>query len=176
MNWSNDELRGFIMDTVPEIANDDVRLDAYEDLLRHSTREFKYETFKRMKKFVHLAILRSEGERHTSIGLVDRPQGLFDYFCNTVRDIDFYDVFYWTKDILDYEGTGELGRWYMKEIFCNIAVNVKIYLDKVGAQGDDPVLVDGISKWTSWKEPRGECAQVAATVLVVREFGDILRV
>lgn len=47
--FSNDKVRTFIYNTLPEMRQDHVKSDMYERLLRSTTRQWKYESLKRMK-------------------------------------------------------------------------------------------------------------------------------
>lgn len=141
----NDKVRTFIHRTMPELKDDVVRNDAYERFLRGTTREWKYESLKRMKvslscislkqvnlpliwrkdplpKLIHICIQNFVANeirnQKTAPGLglacTDEYRHLHEYFYSTFDEDNFYQVLYWLKNVIELEGSSELGKWYAK--------------------------------------------------------------
>ncbi|KZZ88540.1 hypothetical protein AAP_04863 [Ascosphaera apis ARSEF 7405] len=144
--FSNDKVRTFIHRTMPELKDDVVRNDAYERFLRGTTREWKYESLKRMKNFVANEIRNQKTAPGLGLACTDEYRHLHEYFYSTFDEDNFYQVLYWLKNVIELEGSSELGKWYAKEIFSNLAVKCKIYLSKV-ERGD----ADAASYWEEVK-------------------------
>ncbi|KZZ97145.1 hypothetical protein AAP_00788 [Ascosphaera apis ARSEF 7405] len=144
--FSNDKIRAFIHRTFPDTKEDYETGDSYERALRGATREWKYETLKRMKNFVAREMRNQETAPGLGLACIDAYDHLHRYFTSTFDEDNFYEVFYWLKGVMDLERSSELGRWYAKEIFSNLATKCKIYLSKV-ERGDK----DATSYWDEIK-------------------------
>ncbi|KAJ5139276.1 uncharacterized protein N7515_004124 [Penicillium bovifimosum] len=57
------------------------------------------------------------------------PARLFRYFCSIFDVSKFNYVFSWAAAKVDYSRSTARGQWYMKQVWANVAVQVKLYLD-----------------------------------------------
>ncbi|EGD94834.1 hypothetical protein TESG_02336 [Trichophyton tonsurans CBS 112818] len=52
--------------------------------------------------------------------------------CKTLFTAEkFFIVFYWAAPIVDYDKSSEKGKWYLRNVYANLAAEVKLYLDLV---------------------------------------------
>ncbi|KAN0080675.1 hypothetical protein V8E54_003879 [Elaphomyces granulatus] len=64
-----------------------------------------------------------------SIASITAQKDVTTHFLQTFRPEKSFTVFYWMKKTFDYEGASPLGKYYMSNIFANLAGYVKLYLD-----------------------------------------------
>ncbi|KAJ5550135.1 hypothetical protein N7461_004833 [Penicillium sp. DV-2018c] len=63
------------------------------------------------------------------------PVALNAYFRDNFKPQVFVDVFYWIQRLLDWDKTSPIGKTFIKNIWCNLAVQVKLNWD-IGQTGD----------------------------------------
>ncbi|KZZ92220.1 hypothetical protein AAP_02875 [Ascosphaera apis ARSEF 7405] len=131
LHFNTNEIRECVEKAVPEIANDQFRMDSYDvDSAKYLT-GCKSETHSRMKSYVKMQYRLSKNRKGADIEFVDRSDVLFKLFDDCFDVEDFNYVFYWVKTIVDYERCSTIGKWFLRNVFVNLAVVTKLYLDKV---------------------------------------------
>ncbi|KAI5299924.1 hypothetical protein KEM56_002879 [Ascosphaera pollenicola] len=124
-NFNLINIRDYIKEVTPEVAEDPIRMDFYEtDTAKYFT-NCKSETHTRMKRY--LQILRST----SNILFVNRPDALYQLFEDAFLPEDLFQVFYWLKDVVDFTRSTETSQWFLKNVFINIAVKTELYLDLI---------------------------------------------
>ncbi|KAH0538956.1 hypothetical protein FGG08_004471 [Glutinoglossum americanum] len=60
---------------------------------------------------------------------------LYDYFMNSFNQKNFLKVFFFTLPFLDVDGSSPLGKYYLQNIYANLAIRCKLHHDIVVAKG-----------------------------------------
>ncbi|KAJ5129537.1 uncharacterized protein N7515_005576 [Penicillium bovifimosum] len=68
------------------------------------------------------------------------PTKPYRHFESNFTPDKFEEVFYWAKPILDYDKSSDFGKWYVRSIYANIAVQVKLCHDHKEANDDKEYL------------------------------------
>ncbi|KAI5307004.1 hypothetical protein KEM56_005677 [Ascosphaera pollenicola] len=98
------------------------------DRVRQNFRSFKHKTLQNLKK--HVADLCEEhSDDPNGIARMSDPVQLHNYFVNNFTAESFLSVFSFVDGYLDVDNSSELGKYYMREVYANIATKMKLYND-----------------------------------------------
>ncbi|KAJ5118163.1 uncharacterized protein N7515_010386 [Penicillium bovifimosum] len=88
------------------------------------TRGWKSTTMKRFKAYIEDVVT----EDIVLKNMTD-PGALHSYFRHNFNPRDFADVFYWIQRLLDWDKTSPLGKNFIKDIWSNLAVQLRLHWD-----------------------------------------------
>ncbi|MCJ1367489.1 hypothetical protein MMC16_006622 [Acarospora aff. strigata] len=127
-------------DIIKEVYGEDVDPNGQdynfaENLIKDQTRSYKLMVIKKMLEHVRAV---KDNERTTPGGVTQQTDSavLHEYFLSVFTKETFLQVFYFMDGYLDFDGCSNLGKYYMKNIYANFAVQCKLHDDLV--ERNDP--------------------------------------
>ncbi|KAL9023601.1 MAG: hypothetical protein Q9180_008171 [Flavoplaca navasiana] len=92
-----------------------------------NTRSYKSRTVKHMKE--HVREIFNCDEHRNKKTLYTTRELLTDFFESVFSSGNYFAVFRHIDGYVEYEGSTELGKFYMRSVYCNLAIEVKLYQD-----------------------------------------------
>ncbi|KAN0084814.1 hypothetical protein V8E54_001281 [Elaphomyces granulatus] len=118
------------------------------------TKNWKSKSIQIMEKLVAEELDLASQNPGVSIASITAQRDVTAHFLQTFRPDKFFTVFYWIKKTIDYEGASPLGKYYMSNIFANLAGYVKLYLDSKSDDNRQMTKETILDFWIGWLKQR----------------------
>ncbi|RDW60355.1 uncharacterized protein DSM5745_10813 [Aspergillus mulundensis] len=102
---------------------------------RDACRNWKSRTLKRMLNHVRSMKIKTRAEQ-PAVSYLDLTgnspqvkQKLVDHFFKAFSAPVFFQIWYWLRDLIDYDKSSEYGQFFIKYIYAHLAAEMKLYDD-----------------------------------------------
>ncbi|OJD20990.1 hypothetical protein ACJ73_07673 [Blastomyces percursus] len=113
-----------------KLLKDSIEYEMILKKVRDCAKGWKHRSINKMIDYVSNVIEAERTAQPTySIANAKEKDLLYEYFIERFTKEDFIDIFVWTVDILDYDNSSELAKWFMMQVFANLAVEEKLHVD-----------------------------------------------
>ncbi|OXV10002.1 hypothetical protein Egran_02235 [Elaphomyces granulatus] len=75
---------------------------------------WKSKSLEKMNFYVNQELEQARAQAGINLSTANDPKAISEHFRQIFTPEKFFKVFYWTKDILDFEKTSDLGKYFVK--------------------------------------------------------------